>query len=81
MKLGQETLIDGMIGRLDDLPYGGAARIKSAEVALRLIAQSGLLAIVPEPEPKGPGRDWDSVPLEEKEAFLRGELQGRKNKT
>ena len=81
LQLSQETLIDAMIGRLDDLPYGGAGRIKSAEVTLRLIAQSGLLALVPEPETKGTGRNWEEMTLEEQESFLRGEIQGRKGKT
>ena len=39
-----------MIGRLDDLPHAGAGRIKAAEVTLRVIAQSGLLAVAPEPD-------------------------------
>jgi hypothetical protein len=74
--LAQSTLIDAMCGRLDDLPYGGAGRLKSAEVTLKTIAQSGLLAIAPEPETER--TDWDSLTMEEKEAVMRDRLQARK---
>lgn len=79
--LSQETLIDAMCGRLDDLPHAGAGRIKSAEVTLRLIAQSGLLAIAPEPEAQEQPRDWEAMTTAEKEAFMRDQLQHRKAKT
>lgn len=50
LELAQATLIDSMIGRLDDLPYAGSGRVKAAEVTLRTIGQSGLLAILPPPQ-------------------------------
>ena len=36
MSLAQQTLLDAMCGLLDEAPYGGASRIKSAEIVLRL---------------------------------------------
>jgi hypothetical protein len=50
LRLSQETLLDAMSGRLDHLPHAGAGRLKAAEVTLRTIAQSGLLAVAPEPD-------------------------------
>jgi hypothetical protein len=40
--LAQSTLIDAMIGLLDDAPYGGAGRIKAAEASLRMAERSGI---------------------------------------
>ena len=77
LQLSQETLIDAMVGRLDDLPHAGAGRIKSAEVVARLVAQSGLLAVVPEPEPAGEPRAWESMTLEEQEAFMSDKVRRR----
>ena len=81
LRLSQETLIDAMCGRLDDLPHAGAGRIKSAEVTLRVIAQSGLLAVAPEPETQEQPQVWESMTTEEKEAFMRGKYRARKGKT
>jgi hypothetical protein len=55
LELAQATLIQGMTGGLDDAPYGGSARIKSAEVTLRTIERAGLLATLPDAAP--PGKD------------------------
>ena len=40
--LAQETMIDAMVGLLDDKPYAGAGRIKAAESLLRLAERSGI---------------------------------------
>jgi hypothetical protein len=49
LRLAQKVLLDGMAGALDDAPGGGLARVKSAEVTLRVIERAGLLAILPQP--------------------------------
>jgi hypothetical protein len=48
MALAQSTLVDAMIGLLDDAPYGGSGRIKAAEVILRLAERSGLQLVATE---------------------------------
>jgi hypothetical protein len=49
--LAQEVLLDAMVGRLDHLPYGGTARIKSAEIVLRVLERAGPLVALPDPAP------------------------------
>jgi hypothetical protein len=80
LKLSQETLIDAMCGRLDDLPYAGAARVRAAEVVAKLIAQSGLLAVAPEPEAQKSRIDWSTMSLEEQEAYLSQDIRRRKQR-
>lgn len=70
-----------MAGEFDDLPMGGAGRLKAAEITLRTIERAGLLAILPQPEAQEVSIDWSSLTLEEQEAFMRGELQARKGKS
>jgi hypothetical protein len=68
LQLAQQTLLDGMAGALDDAPGGGLARIKSAEITLRVIERAGLLAILPTPpEPDRPDDD-EGKTREQKEA-------------
>jgi hypothetical protein len=78
LRLAQKVLLDGMTGDFDDLPMGGASRLKAAEIALRVIERAGLLALLPQAEAKERTNNWESMTLEEQEAFLRGELQRRK---
>ena len=77
LRLSQETLIDSMTGRLDALPHGGAGRIKSAEVTLRIIAQSGLLAVAPEPDLTNEA--LEAMTPEEQQRHLRDEIQRDKS--
>lgn len=55
LQLTQATLVAGMFGLLDDSPYGGAARIKSAGATLRVLERAGRLANLPDPLPPDPG--------------------------
>jgi hypothetical protein len=51
LQLSQEVQLDAMLGRYDDNPGGGAVRVKAAESVQRIVAQAGLLALLPaEPE-------------------------------
>src|SRR5215207_6084525 len=36
LRLAQKTLLDAMAGEFDDLPMGGAGRLKAAEITLRV---------------------------------------------
>ncbi|MCA9878175.1 MAG: hypothetical protein KC442_10345 [Thermomicrobiales bacterium] len=54
LKLAQATLLAGMSGLFDDLPYGGSGRIKSAEITLRTLERAGMLASLPDPLPPDP---------------------------
>ncbi len=67
-----------MAGEFDDLPFGGAGRLKSAEIVLRTIERGGLLAILLQPEKKEATVDWEALPLEERESLMRLQLQARK---
>lgn len=51
LEMAQATLLAGMSGLLDSSPYGGAARIKSAELVLRTLERAGMLAQLPDPLP------------------------------
>jgi hypothetical protein len=54
LELAQGTLIAGSLGLLDDLPYGGSARLKSAELTLRTLERAGPLVSLPDPLPPDP---------------------------
>lgn len=51
LEMAQATLLAGMAGLLDSAPYGGSARIKSAELVLRTLERAGPLAQLPDPLP------------------------------
>jgi hypothetical protein len=53
--LSQETLALAMAGAFDGLPHGGISRVRAAEATLRVISQSGLLALLP--DAPLPGKD------------------------
>jgi hypothetical protein len=76
-QLAQATLLDAMAGAFDDLPFGGAGRLKAAEITLRTIERSGLLAVMPAP-PKDADIDVSKLSTEEKQALARDILQERK---
>jgi hypothetical protein len=76
LELAQLTLIDSMSGGLDALPHGGAMRVKAAETVLRTIAQSGLLATLPDPAPPG-AEEWASLTVDERLRRGREELRER----
>ena len=78
LRLAQKTLLDGMVGEFDDLPMGGANRLKAAETVLRVIERAGLLAVLPQAEAQEKTNGWESMTLEEQEAFMRDQLQARK---
>jgi hypothetical protein len=81
LRLAQKTLLDGMAGEFDDLPMSGAARIKSAEITLRVLERCGMLALLPQAPAQEKTINWDSLSLEEREAFMRQTLQARKGQT
>jgi hypothetical protein len=81
LRLAQQVLLDAMVGEFDHLPMGGAARIKSAEITLRVIERAGLLAILPQAPAQEATVDFDALSLEEQEAYLREKLQQDKGKT
>jgi hypothetical protein len=81
LRLAQQTLLNAMVGELDHLPMSGAARIKAAEIVLRTIERGGLLAILPQAEAQESTIDWNSLSLEEREAYMRDQLQRRKGKS
>lgn len=68
LELAQGTVIAGMHGLLDDLPYGGAARLKSAELTFRTLERAGMLAKLPDPLPVS---DDELAKLSEKEKSRR----------
>ncbi len=70
LKMAQNVLLDAMAGALDDLPFGGAGRIKSAEVTLRTIERAGLLAILPT-APRDAAIDWTTLTTDDKAALAR----------
>jgi hypothetical protein len=70
-----------MAGEFDNLPMSGAARIKSAEITLRVLERCGMLALLPQPPVQEKTIDWDALTLEEREAFMREKLRERKGKT
>jgi hypothetical protein len=76
-QLAQATLLDGMAGELDELPFGGAGRLKAAELTLRTIERSGLLAVMPTAL-KGSDIDYASLSTDEKQALARQIMQDRK---
>ena len=78
LRLAQGVLLDAMTGGLDDLPMSGAGRLKAAEITLRVLERCGMLALLPQAPAKEPTIDWDSLSLEEKEAYMRERLQARK---
>lgn len=78
LRMAQQTLLDAMAGVFDDLPFGGAARIKAAEATLRTIERSGLLAVVPKPPQGEDDVDYASLSTEEKAARAREILHARK---
>lgn len=78
LQLAQQTLLDGMAGALDDAPGYGLARIKSAEVALRVVERAGLLAILPTP-PEPERAESDNLPRDQKEALaMRALVRGNR---
>ena len=81
LRLAQQVLLDGMSGAFDNLPMSGAARLKAAEITLRVIERAGLLAVLPKAEPQEKTIDWESMTLEEQEAFMRDKYQARKGQT
>jgi hypothetical protein len=81
LRLSQQVLLDGMAGELDELPYGGAGRLKAAEITLRVFERAGWEALLPKPNTESDRREWESLTLEERESFMRGELRQRKGKT
>jgi hypothetical protein len=46
--LAQSTLIDAMVGLLDDAPYGGAGRVRAAEAILKLAERCGMQLVATE---------------------------------
>ena len=74
LQLAQKTLLDGMAGAFDALPMGGAGRIKSAEITLRVIERAGLLAILPQP-PTREDEDVSQLSVEERMARTRRLMQ------
>jgi hypothetical protein len=56
LQLSQEVQIDAMLGAFDGNPGAGAVRIKAAESVQRIVAQAGLLALLPA-EPEEPGEE------------------------
>jgi hypothetical protein len=80
VQLAQKTLLDGMSGELDHLPFGGASRIKSAEILLKVVRDAGLLTTIPTPESSHDHEleRSETMGLEEREAFMRQRLQERK---
>jgi hypothetical protein len=46
--LAQSTLVDAMVGLLDDAPYGGSGRVKAAEAMLRLAERSQIQLVATE---------------------------------
>jgi hypothetical protein len=81
LHLAQRTLLDGMVGAFDDLPFGGAGRVKAAEITLRVIERAGLLAILPQAPAQEVSVDFDALSLDEQEAYLRQKLQQEKGKS
>jgi hypothetical protein len=77
LQLAQQTVIDGMTGEFDDLPFGGAGRLKAAEITIRTIERSGLLAILPA-APKSRDVNWENLDTKQKEALAREIMQERK---
>jgi hypothetical protein len=76
LQLAQQTLLDGMSGAFDNLPFGGAGRLKAAETTLRVIERAGLLAVLPQrPEPEIDA----SASREEREAHARATLIQRRH--
>jgi hypothetical protein len=61
MALAQSTLVDAMIGLLDDAPYGGSSRIKAAEAMLRLAERSGIQLVATEAALPPPSEEGLSV--------------------
>jgi hypothetical protein len=61
MALAQSTLVDAMIGLLDDAPYGGSGRIKAAEAMLRLAERSGIQLVATEAALPPPSEEGLSV--------------------
>jgi hypothetical protein len=68
--LAQETLAQAMVGTFDTLPHGGVARVRAAEVTLRTIAQSGLLATLPD-APQPSKEDLGKMSVGQQSQFLR----------
>jgi hypothetical protein len=61
LALAQSTLVDAMIGLLDDAPYGGSGRIKAAEAMLRLAERSGIQLVATEAALPPPSEEGLSV--------------------
>jgi hypothetical protein len=80
LQLAQKTLLDGMAGEFDDLPMGGAGRLKSAEITLRVIERAGLLALLPQFEEPESSTEFESMSQEEQESWLRSRLRQRKRR-
>lgn len=79
LQLAQQTLLDGMAGALDDAPGYGLARIKSAEITLKVIERAGLLAVLP--TPPEPETSTDSMTREEREAkAMRAATRGHRGR-
>lgn len=53
-QLALGTVLAGLQGLLDDLPYGGSARLKAAELVIRKMEKGGMLALLPDPLPPDP---------------------------
>lgn len=45
LTLGQQTLLAGLVGDLDELPHAGAARLKSAELVLKTLERAGAVIV------------------------------------
>jgi hypothetical protein len=63
LQLSQEVQIDAMLGRFAENPADGAIRVKAAESVQRIVAQAGLLAVLPsEPETSSEAERHLSLP-------------------
>jgi hypothetical protein len=77
LRLAQQTLLDGMVGVLDEAPHAGIARIKAAEITLRTIERAGLLAMLPQrPEPER--EDESHLSRAEREALAGERMAARR---
>ena len=73
LELSQEVQIDAMLGRFDDNPQAGAVRVKAAESVQRVVAQAGLLALVP-PDDDEPDQTEGAVSLDARRRRAREKL-------
>jgi hypothetical protein len=77
IQAGLEILLLAGAGAFDDNPAAGMVRLKAVDIALRAV-ERGVFPLIPSP-PQEARRDWSTLTLEEREAFMRDELQSRKD--